>query len=182
MNENCNDSSLFKKAITVGAIGYGIVNHKRILTQDNLDIVTDVLTKQRFDKVKKQAVNRNSMLSNVNMKTQNIFNMHYSANRRDSSIRVLGPLKGTLGLDFLRISNDPVYQQASKAFNRNATNQDMLDYILAHEFGHHDHFTRNIGYDMSGVNLLDGNFNRKRYKEKNPYEQHADYFARKILG
>lgn len=181
MNENCNDSSLFKKVIAAGAIGFGIINHKRVFTSNNLDIITDTLTKQRFDKIKGLAVNNNDKLKDVVMKPQKLFNFHYSSSSADNAVNVLSPVKATLGLNFLRISNDPVYQQASKAFNRSATNQDMLDYILAHEFGHQDHFVKNINFDMSNINKFDNNLNRKRYKELNPQEQHADTFARKIL-
>lgn len=183
MNERCEDDSVLKKALIIGAIGYGIVNGKRVFSTDNLDIITDNLTRQRYNKIKELAIKDNSKLKNIVMKTQTPFNLHYSATRDDGAVNVLSPLKATLGLNYLRLSNDPVYRQASEVFNRKATNKDMLDYILAHEFGHQDHFTRNIGYDMSGINPRDGYniFHRNRYKEQNPYEIHADDFARRIL-
>lgn len=187
MNEKSENNSIvvdaFKAASACAAIAYGVKNRKRIFTKDNLEVITDAMEAKSFEKAKNLAIKENSLLKNVKMNEtrRSILKPGYSASS-NGNINNMNKITRTPGLAFLRITNDEVYKSASKVAGRPATNSDIMDWIMAHEFGHQDHFTKNINYDVNNTELkIKSKLNRSAYKQT-PYEMHADEFAKKILA
>jgi hypothetical protein len=84
----------------------------------------------------------------------------------------------TMGIEYLRANNDPVYRSAQKIFGENPTNKQVLEFIMAHEFGHIDHFKKGIDFDDIGESSVLGD--REAYKNTGQ-EKWADDFAENII-
>lgn len=146
------------------AKGVNIVNDHR---------VTKEMTEKIFNEFKEK-----TGFHDVELKYENpIDNLHYSAHN-DMTIHAQHPSVGTAGIQFLKTSNDPVYKAAKAIYGENVTHEQILRYIMAHEFGHIDHYKKGIYFDdhESGSVLKD----RSEYK-KTGAEAHADNFAENLL-
>lgn len=186
MNEESNNDITVGKALKVAATGvaltYGIKNRKRLFTMENLRPITDDMETEAFNKMKKAAVKENPLLDSIKLSEtrRGISNPGYSASN-NGNINLSSKVTRSPGVAYLRMTNDEVYKSASKMAGKPASNKDIMEWIMAHEFGHQDHFSKNISYlDADPKDIaFKSKFNRKEYK-KTPYEVHADNFASKI--
>lgn len=163
-----------ESAINNGAAGDFL---GRVFNANNLEVVTKEMTEESFLNMQILSGHEDTNLTFKND------SLHYSAHS-DGTIKAQNAVTGTAGINYLRVTNDPIYQDAQKMFGKNPTNKQILDFIMAHEFGHIDHFKKGIGvddfddYKTGNESMLK---DRKAYKETGA-EKYADDYARNLLS